>query len=877
MESTVLHPVTPDCPSTYLVALDPGFAHREYRIDSGGAVIGRDGSGCDIVVAGAAVSRRHARLVVDGKEGLRLHDLNSTNGVFVNGRKIVDSVVLQEGDLIGLGSAAPHLRMQFHSSREIRHLTLAAKAQWIIGRAPDCDLPLPFETTVSARHAFLSNHNGILHLTDNHSLNGTWVNGKPLRHANLTVTDIVVIGSSRFHLHLETDGSLTVRQQECGQAVRLEGIGLSRSVALGGGKRRLLLDDITLAIAPGEFVGILGPSGAGKTTLLNTLGGVVRPDQGKVLLDEMFLDSAAAMFRNTIGYVPQDDILHPELSVEASLDYIARLRLSPDLSSSQRADIVDGAIETLGLSQVRRTPIHQLSGGQRKRVSIGAELLVRPSLLFLDEPTSGLDPSTEDRLMSHFRRMAQNGTTVVITTHVLYNLALLDKVAIVSQGQLVFFGSPHEALVFFGEDGTPLIQTTRIFDLLTGEEQPAGQEDNSAPQEIAGRYARQYRDSSFWLDHIDRRLSPAARALLTAGEEGAAQRKEAGRRPRRFFRHLVEAGRQGFQSPPLVESLRSWSILSRRHLHIRASSSKRLLLFLLVPLILGLVTLSQHSNGIVADETVRSHKSAIQASVARGGPSMEALLKHLLSPAGTYDPRSATDLLYGLRHEGVANLPVPMSVLLMIVMTAVFSGTLIACLEISSERSIYRRERMSHLRIFPYLGSKLPFCLAMTALQCLVFVAVCWLHPTLRHTAFVPVWLVMVAVAWSSAAIGLLLSAVDATGGRLSVMLAIAVVLPQLLLSGGLGPDFYGRMPSGLRWVAELLPARWGLEMLCTALFGSLSGESVRWIPAFVREVIGFDFGSTVYYSGGYVLLAQAILWLLLCAGFLKYRDLRSC
>lgn len=878
MESTVLHPVIPDLPSAYLVALDPGFAHREYRIDSRGAVIGRDGSGCDIVVAGAAVSRRHARLVADGKEGLRLHDLNSTNGVFVNGRKIVDSVVLQEGDRIGLGSAAPHLRMQFHSSREVRHLTLAAKAQWTIGRAPDCDLPLPFETTVSARHAFLSNQEGVLHLADNHSLNGTWVNGKPLRHANLTATDIVVIGSTRFHLHLEDDGSLTVRQQECGQAVRLEGVGLSRSVTLGSRKRRLLLDDITLAIAPGEFVGILGPSGAGKTTLLTTLSGVVRPDQGRVLLDEMFLDSTSAMFRNTIGYVPQDDILHPELSVEASLDYIARLRLSPDLSSSQRADIVGGAIETLGLSQVRRTPIHQLSGGQRKRVSIGAELLVRPSLLFLDEPTSGLDPSTEDRLMRHFRRMAHNGTTVVITTHVLYNLALLDKVAIVSQGQLVFFGSPSEALVFFGEDGTPLTEPTRIFDLLTGEEQPAAREEkDSAPQEIAGRYARQYRDSSFWRDNIDRRLSPAAHALLTAGKEGAAQRKEAGQWPRRFFRRLLETGRQGLQGPSLAESLRSWSILSRRHLHIRASSSKRLMLFLLVPLILGLVTLSQHSNGIVADETVRARKSAIQASVARGGPSMETLLKHLLSPAGTYDPRSATDLLYGLRHEGVANLPVPMSVLLMIVMTAVFSGTLIACLEISSERSIYRRERMSHLRIFPYLGSKLPFCLAMTGLQCLVFVAVCWLNPTLRHTAFVPVWLVMVAVAWSSAAIGLLLSAVDATGGRLSVMLAIAVVLPQLLLSGGLGPDFYGRMHSGLRWAAELLPARWGLEMLCSALFGSISGEGVRWIPAFVREVIGFDFGSTVYYSGGYILLAQSILWLLFCAGFLKYRDLRSC
>ena len=122
---------------------------------------------------------------------------------------------------------------------------------------------------------------------------------------------------------------------------------------------------------------------------------------------------------------------------------------------------------------------------------------------------------------------------------------------------------------------------------------------------------------------------------------------------------------------------------------------------------------------------------------------MEVALKQLLSPAGSHDPRSATDLLYSLRHEGIANLPVPMSVLVMIVLTAVFSGTLIACLEISTERSIYRRERMSHLRIGPYLTSKLPFCMAMTGLQCLVYVAICWLHPILPLPALLPVWLAM--------------------------------------------------------------------------------------------------------------------------------------
>lgn len=871
-------PATATADAAYLVALDTGFAHREYPVDAQGVVIGRDGSACTIVVAGETVSRCHARIATDGPGQFRLFDLDSTNGVFVNGSRIIASSALHDGDLIGLGSAANlHLRFQRHSSREPRQFTLAAQAQWIIGRNRNCDLPLPFEPTVSSRHAVLANRSGVLHLTDNQSLNGTWVNGRPIRHCTLTGAETVVIGTTRFRLDLAEDGTLRVRQRDCGQAVHLEGIGLSRTVRLGGGSRTLL-DNITLSIAPGEFVGILGPSGAGKTTLLTTLAGATPPDQGRVLLDEIPLDSAGAMFRNAIGYVPQDDILHPELTVEASLDYIARLRLSPDLAPSHRADIVSGTIETLGLGQARLTPIHQLSGGQRKRVSIGAELLVRPSLLFLDEPTSGLDPSTEDRLMRHFRGLAHNGTTVIITTHVLYNLGLLDKVAFLSQGRLVFFGTPAEAMVFFGSGGQPLRQPTGIFDLLTGEEPSAGAEGRTGTnqEQIAACYAHQYSGSVFAREHIAKRLSPAACHLQAMQAEITAP-PFGGRRPSLFLRSVRRAVAQRTQRGSVVEAFRSWCILSRRHLHIRSYSLQRLLLFLLIPVVLALATLSQPFRGLASDETVRVQQAALQESVARGGTLMEVALKQLLSPSGSHDSRTAAELLYSLRYEGVANLPVPMSILVMIVMTAVFSGTLIACLEISTEQSIYRRERMSHLRIVPYLAAKLPFCMMMTGVQCLVFVAICWLHPVLPLIALPPVVLTMVSLAWCSVAIGLLLSAADPSGGRFSVMLAVAVVLPQLLLSGGLGPDYYGRMGSGLQRVADLLPARWGLEMVCTALFGSFSGAGAHWIPGFVREVIGFDFGAPVYYSGTSMLLALTILWLFLCAGFLQYRDCRSC
>lgn len=254
---------------------------------------------------------------------------------------------------------------------------------------------------------------------------------------------------------------------------------------------------------------------------------------------------------------------------------------------------------------------------------------------------------------------------------------------------------------------------------------------------------------------------------------------------------------------------------------------------------------------------------------------MALQLKLLLSPNGHHDPRSAAELLYALRHQGIANFPIPMSVALMMVMTAVFCGTLIACTEISAEQAIYRRERMADLPITAYLGSKLPFCLAVTAGQCFVFLALCWLHPSLRQTAFFSVWLTMTAIAWCSVTIGLFLSSLDPSSGRFSVLLAIAVVLPQLICSGGIGPDFYSNMHQLVRFIADLLPARWGLEMVCTALYTPLINEETSWIETTIREVIGFDFGRSVYYTGSTILMTQSLLWLFFSAWLLKRRDPR--
>ena len=866
------------CQSVYLVALDASYAFREFRLQPAGAILGRDLGQCTIIASGPTVSRRHARIAADSNGRFVLEDLLSTNGVYLNGTRLEKSALLHNGDIIGLGTPNGHVRFQDSSSLATSLGICTAKASWVIGRAQECDIPLPFEPTVSARHAVIAIRNGQLVLSDNHSLNGTWVNGRAITEHTLTAQDTVVIGSTRFHFQLDREGHLVVRRKECGQSIKLECQGLCRRAPAQKGGTRHLLEDISLVIEPGEFVGILGPSGSGKTTLLTALNGSSPIDAGTILYNQLPLASSLGQYRNDIGYVPQDDILHPELTVEQSLRYTAQLRLPGDLTTAQRQALVDSVIDTMGLAAVRAIPIHQLSGGQRKRVSIGSELIVRPGLLFLDEPTAGLDPGVEDRLMRHFRSMANHGTTVIITTHILTHLDLLDKVVILAEGKLVFFGSPQEALVFFQQSEAAPPDPANIFAVLAGEDNPIdtrnpGSQPNRE-ESAAARYSAKYRQSNAYRLHIETRLSPST------NRHQVEDRLSCDTLPDTDGQSHASAVKPSFgQRPmfvqPLREMVRSWLILSRRHLHIRCVARKRLLFFLGVPIVLALVSLSLPIQGIPSEAAVALEKKTMSATIARGGVFMESQMKTLLSPAGVYDSRTGADLLFAFRHQGIANLPVPMGVLLMIVMTAIFSGTLIACLEISTERTIYRRERLSFLGILPYLGSKLPFCLSVTGMQCLIFLLLCWTNQNLAQLPFLPVLLTMIAVAWSSITLGLLLSVLDPAAGRFSIILALAVVLPQLILSGGLGPGFYAGMPGAARFVADLLAARWSLEMTCTALFSSLQGSTTAWIPGLIREVIGFDFGTPVYYSGLGVLLIQSLFWLFLCTWFLRRQDRR--
>src|SRR6516225_8099167 len=215
---------------------------------------------------------------------------------------------------------------------------------------------------------------------------------------------------------------------------------------------RQILDDVSFSVQPGELVALVGGSGAGKTTLLETLAGLRVPSAGQVMHDGVRTE-AGATSRPSVGYVPQDDIIHVEMPLRRTLQYAARLRLPAGTSSEQADRVVDQTMSDLDLADRRDVAVRRLSGGQRKRASIAVELLTRPRTFFLDEPTSGLDPSTSAEVVSLLRGLTRRGVTVVLTTHEPATVDRCDQVVFLARnGHLAFAGTPAQARRYFGVD-----------------------------------------------------------------------------------------------------------------------------------------------------------------------------------------------------------------------------------------------------------------------------------------------------------------------------------------------------------------------------------------------------------------------------------------
>ncbi|MFG2403250.1 FHA domain-containing protein [Streptomyces brevispora] len=314
-----------------------------------------------------------------------------------------------------------------------------------IGRALENELVVS-DLQVSRNHAeFSAMPDGRFEIRDLGSHNGTYVNGQPLSKSGTALIgpdDIVGVGHSTFRL-------VGDRLEEFVDTGEVSFAARHLTVTVDGGKQ--ILKDVSFGVPEKSLIGVIGPSGSGKSTLLKALTGYRPANHGEVLYDNRNLYKQFAELRQRIGLVPQDDILHKELTVTKALKYAAKLRFPADTTEAERQSRIHEVLAELKLDIHKDKKVTSLSGGQRKRVSVALELLTKPSLIFLDEPTSGLDPGMDRDVMQLLRGLADDGRTVLVVTHSVAELAICDKLLVMAPGGAVaYFGPPEEALNFFG-------------------------------------------------------------------------------------------------------------------------------------------------------------------------------------------------------------------------------------------------------------------------------------------------------------------------------------------------------------------------------------------------------------------------------------------
>ena len=314
-----------------------------------------------------------------------------------------------------------------------------------IGRAADNEVVVP-DLSVSRYHAQLRKAaRGGYEIVDLDSHNGTFLNGQRITAAPVTESDLIGVGPATFLLvgdelqeFIDTgDVSLAARDL---------------TVTLPSG--RVLLDHVSFPLGERCLLGVIGPSGAGKSTLLGALTGMAPANGGGVLYDNRDLYTHYAELRHRIGLVPQENILHTQLTAQRALGYAAELRFPRDTSKSERQRRITEVLAELALTKHADTRTSAMSGGQQKRVNVALELLTKPSLLFLDEPTSGLDPGLDKSVMEQMADLAHDGRTVIVVTHSVANLNLCDRLLVlVPGGKIAFFGPPADGLRHFDQPG----------------------------------------------------------------------------------------------------------------------------------------------------------------------------------------------------------------------------------------------------------------------------------------------------------------------------------------------------------------------------------------------------------------------------------------
>jgi ABC-type multidrug transport system ATPase subunit len=520
--------------------------------DGRGYLVGSSDSN-EIVLQGQDIQEHHIEIVLLQDGSLRITPINEAQ-VSINSQIIKEPSVLYDSDWLLLGTSLFQIKRPNQKTPQIGSKTLT------IGRAPECDLEIA-SPLVSRDHAKLYFSSIGVEIEDLDSTNGTFVNGNQLfGRTQLKKGDYVAIASYAFLFNGEQLEPINSTGR-----VRVEVRGVGKQISDRTSKQlRYLLDDISLVIEPGEFVVIFGTSGSGKSTLLDALNGRRPATSGKVLYNDMDLYTSFDAFRATIGYVPQQDIVHRKISIQHALEYTAKLRLPPDTSNEEIQTYINTVLKKVELSEKAILSIDTptpLSGGQLKRVSLAVELVANPTILFLDEVTSGLDAGTDKRMMRLFADLAADQKTVICVTHSLENIDVCHQVILLHKGKLVYFGPPNEAITYF-----EVPKLSDVYELLEASD--------------ANVWAEKFRQSPYYQTYILNRLSKQTVNSNTMPNLGLSN---SGKKQTRWF------------------DWRQTGTLMRRYLDLIFSDKKNLSILLLqAPLIAVVIGLVFETKGVAA-------------------------------------------------------------------------------------------------------------------------------------------------------------------------------------------------------------------------------------------------------------------------------------
>ncbi|MBM4358241.1 MAG: FHA domain-containing protein [Deltaproteobacteria bacterium] len=816
-------------------------------LQPGRLVIGRDPSRVSLVLSHPSVSSLHCTVAFDRGAVI---DHDSTSGTYVNGAKLpggqpmplppqgtlylgpvpIRVDVLQQAmqalrpggavaspapqpapagfapQVSGAQPVAASPQGQVGGAPMRKHKTVFGQLDFstggpavrTIGRTPGNDIVVA-HPQVSSRHAQVEHHDGRVFVTDLGSANGTYVNGHrlpPGQKVEIANGQKIYVGPMPLQLQLGAGGAFEVVNEAYAEE-RWAGRPLYEIEAWqlylevpdrdDKAKMKVLLDNVSFKALPGDMIALMGPSGAGKTTLLLTLNGYLPPSQGLVRINGEDLYSIYDLLRGSIGYVPQDDLVHAELTVYEAVRYSAKLRLPPDYSDEEIDARVNQTLRDLGLDSIAHLEIGApekkvLSGGQRKRVNIALELVTDPIILYLDEPTSGLAADDAASLIHLLNGLTKaTGKTIIMTIHqpAKEEYEKFTHALVLGYGGVpMFFGPtlPDSYRFFSGykhrtqgkyvePPATEVVDNPRdMFGNIAEREGPIHKQllaqNPTAPRSAARNQAAMIWRAEYYSDSnpIYQKMYSGRRSVGTAeGQRG------------------IPASRP--------QTSGQFGLLLARYLKTKVRDvSGTAIMFAQAPIIGTLLAI-------------------VFGSQEKGPPGWCLAALHDISERK--QTQSQGPLKFGDTQDHT-------SAIFFLVVSAIWFGTSNAAREIVRERAIYVRERMVNLGLLNYVMSKFILLSLFCVAQCTMLLGIVFFALGFDGGmgVFAQQLAALIATSITSVAVGLLLSTL-VTSSEAAMALTPIALIPQVVLGGLMVP---AKSLPNLAWLMNVTPARWGFE-----------------------------------------------------------------